>query len=475
MESQSSTNVAEILTPAQISSYLLATKMDADTIDLLDSNVFCSAVNPHGLKEISMRRLRTICSAVNAGNDIWEEDNKYHFLADPDIQDEYLLALMIKFVNSPKFKVLASQQLSSEQLQSITANMNAAIAQGKSPASIEWMINPRLTPGDLFQISTIMELVPNSAIDVVIEYADLKEFKEAGYEPLHVVDVTDISYLVAAYDQIPTVYGKFAWNTVFTPITCRVPGFCVGFFKAIEMGVPQLFTDNISFPELAVELFNWAQEGFTDAPVILWNIQRTRTESENDFFDPVDVLAAYRRFRVEAGKKGLPIPDHLYTYHNIQLIDMLSVAYCKRLLTPVDFMSYLTIDTVEALLQSASCGKPARLKSNQVSVIKDRQYKHFSFSYADCNFSGWDPAQLRNLKSIIERILVLQNYPYELDTPAISVRTDFIYNYAVPKHVDPELETEISLAPEDFSGRAILISVVHKNPKDPVPEITIYY
>ncbi len=475
MESQSLNNAAEILTPTQISSYLLATRMNASDIDLLTSKVFASAVNQDGLKNVSMRRLRTICSAVNAGNDIWEEDNKYHFLADPNITDECLLALMIKFVDSPKFEVLKSQQLSEDQVRVVTASVNAAISQGKSPSTVEWMINPNLTSGDLLQISTVMEIIPMSAIDVVIEYADLAEFKNAGYEPIGLVEDTDISYLVSAYDKIPAVYGTFAWNTVFTPRTCRVPGFCVGFFKAIEMGVPQLFTDNVDFPELAVELFNWTKEGFTDASTVLWNIQRSGSDSELDLFDPVKVLAAYRKFRVAAGKAGLPTPAGLYTYHNIQLIEELSVAYCKHLLRPMDFLSYLTMEAVDKLLQDSAEGKAASLKSAQIGVTPDHQYKHFSFSYSECDFSGWDAAQVHSIKSIIERILVLQNYPCTSDTPVIDVSTDFIYNYTVPKHIDSELETELSLSPEDFSGRAILISVIHQNLEDLVPRIKIYY
>lgn len=464
----------ETLTPEQISAYLSAARMDPQDIALLEKYVFWSKENPGGLKHTSLYRLRAICKAVNADHDIWEESDQFHFLADPAYEDDCLLALLYLFANSPKAEVLKSGGIPLENVCEIYKIAKRAAEQGKNPKSYDWLLRPGFSAKDISLLGTIAEKYPACAIETVVEYADLEEFKEAGFGESEEQEDSIVQSVLAAYNSVSKSYAGFLWETIFTPRTCRTPGFCVGFFEAIDRGMPHIFTQNLAFPELAVEMFEWAKCGYTDAALVLCDLQKNSAPKEFELFDPVPILAAYRRFRNRADKAKLPTPAGLYQYHNIQLIDELSAAYCKHLLKPTDLLSYRTLEEVEKLLNQAANGKPGRLDAKQLGQIWDYQYKRFCFSYADCDFSGWDARQQRTLKAIVERAVVLQNYPLTDSTPEIKVKTQSICSYSVPPRLDPELEAELSLAPEDFCGKAVLISVMHKQSHDPVPEITIY-
>lgn len=467
----------QILSGSQITSYLLAVQLDAEAVDHLDSKVFKSAVNPDGIESISMRRLKTICTVIQQGHLVWEPDDKYHFLVDSKYTDDYLLSLMIRFVNTPVFEVLSTQNFTEAQTHMMSFIVGSTIALGKSPMSVSWVIDPRLTDREMVQLFETTRMFMDSAIGFIMQYADINEFKIPLFDLSG--DLSPFDCLCNAYLALPRAFLNYPLSSVFTSYTCSVPGFCVGFFKAVSNGFSQIFTDNLDNPELAVELYNWSEAGFSDATLVLLKIQQLNEDLiKKDSVEVIDapkLLAAYRRFRVKAAKRKLPTPAGLYQYHSIPLIDALAEAYSKGLLTAMDFMSFITLSDVEEMLEASKVGHRKRASSNQVKSVMDYQLKHFEFDFSKCAFVDWEPSQISRLQIVIKRLTVLQNYPLTENTPSIRVYTRHIWDYKAATKLNPNLEAEITLPAEEFGGMAILVAVRLPSTDAKVPDITIYY
>lgn len=446
-------------------------------MDQLDSKVFKSAVNPDGMETISVRRLRAICTAIQRGHSVWEPEDIYHFLVDPKFSDDYLLSLMIKFVGTPIFDALKNQTFDESQTRMLSFIMGNIVALGKSPMSVAWLVDSRIREDEMIKMFEINRMFADSAMGTILQSPYIDEFKVAPFDSTGAL--SPFECLCNAYTSLPRAYMNYPLSSVFTTLTCSVPGFCVGFFKSVQGGFSQIFMDNLAYPELAVELYNWVEAGLDDANMVLFKIQQINEDllkrDSSEVIDPPKLLAAYRRFRVKAAKRKLPTPAGLYQYHDIQLIDALGEAYSKGLLTATDFMSFITLSDVNQILEANKAGQRKRAGSNQVKPVMDYQIKRFDFDFSKCAFVAWEPSQITRLQVVVKRLTVLQNYPLTDETPPIPVYTKHIWDYKAAEKLNPNLEAEVTLPAEEFGGMAVLISVRLPKSDAKVPDITIYY